>query len=230
MISMIIFDMAGTTVNEDNVVYKTLRQAIENDGYSITLESVLVFGAGKEKLQAVKDILAALNVKDKDQEIAKRIHQNFLGMLAEAYAALEVTTYEGTEELFDSLREKAIKVVLNTGYNRETALSLLAKMNWEEGKQFDLLVTADDVSRGRPYPDMILLAMEKLGVRKPQEVLKVGDSAVDIQEGKSAGCGITLGVTTGAQTAEQLQTANPDKVINSLTEIAEIVFGDKVMG
>ena len=53
MIRMVVFDMAGTTVNEDNVVYKTLQQVINNAGYDFTLKQVLAEGAGKEKLQAI---------------------------------------------------------------------------------------------------------------------------------------------------------------------------------
>jgi beta-phosphoglucomutase-like phosphatase (HAD superfamily) len=45
---MAIFDMAGTTVNEDNLVYKAVREAINEKGYDFTLEEVLAEGAGKE--------------------------------------------------------------------------------------------------------------------------------------------------------------------------------------
>ena len=47
MIKMVVFDMAGTTVNENNVVYKTLQKAINEAGYNFTLEKVLAEGAGK---------------------------------------------------------------------------------------------------------------------------------------------------------------------------------------
>jgi beta-phosphoglucomutase-like phosphatase (HAD superfamily) len=55
-IKMVVFDMAGTTVNENNVVYKTLRKAINEAGFDFTLNQVLAQGAGKEKLQAIKSI------------------------------------------------------------------------------------------------------------------------------------------------------------------------------
>ena len=49
MIKLVVFDMAGTTVDEDNVVYKTVRDAINAAGYEFSLEQVLTHGAGKEK-------------------------------------------------------------------------------------------------------------------------------------------------------------------------------------
>lgn len=53
MIQLVVFDMAGTTVNEQNVVYKTVHQAIEHAGYPVSLDTVLLIAAGKEKFEAV---------------------------------------------------------------------------------------------------------------------------------------------------------------------------------
>ena len=53
MIELVVFDMAGTTVDEDNVVYKTVRAAINAAGYQFTQDQVQAAGAGKEKSQAI---------------------------------------------------------------------------------------------------------------------------------------------------------------------------------
>ena len=221
-ISLFVFDMAGTTVNEDNVVYKTLRQAVNDLGYDFSLETVLLIAGGQEKFQAIKDILASTELdKTVLEEQAKTAYQNFLETLTDAYQKLKVTAYEGAEELFEYLRNKKVKVVLNTGYNRDTAESLLKKLNWQEGREFDLLVTASEVTNSRPAPDMILYAMNIFGVKDAWQVAKVGDSIIDIEEGKNVSCGLTLGITTGAQTREQLKTADPDYIVDSLLEIRE---------
>jgi phosphonatase-like hydrolase len=222
MVKMVVFDMAGTTVNEDNVVYKTLQEAVKNAGFEVSLEHVLAYGAGKEKLQAIKDVLTSMSVTEVDTKSVE-IFSRFREMLKTAYENLDVRTFEGTENLFDYLHKKGIKVVLNTGYDRKTATNLLSKLQWTQGQEFDLLVTADDVVNGRPHPDMIFHAMEKLAVTDASEVIKIGDSAIDIEEGKAAGCYLTLGVTTGAQTSEQLKKANPNYIINSLTYLEELV-------
>lgn len=221
-ISLVVFDMAGTTVNEDNVVYKTLRDAVNSLGHDFSLDTVLLVGGGKEKFQAVKDILKPVyDDAEKLEADAKIAFQYFLDHLKVAYDSLKVTAYDGSDELFAYLRQRGVKVVLNTGYNRNTATSLVKKLNWEEGRDFDLLVTASDVSNSRPAPDMIVLAMEKLGIKEAGQVAKVGDSIIDIEEGKAAGCGLTLGITTGAQTRPQLETATPDLIIDSLLEMKE---------
>jgi phosphoglycolate phosphatase-like HAD superfamily hydrolase len=82
-----------------------------------------------------------------------------------------------------------------------------------------LLVTADQVTQSRPAPDMIVLAQAKLGIASAQHIVKVGDSAIDIEEGKNAACGYTVGVTTGAQTAAQISEAGPDFIIDRLEDL-----------
>lgn len=223
MVKMVVFDMAGTTVNEQNVVYKTLQKVVNEAGFSASLEDVLLLGAGKEKLQAIKDVIKSQEPGNYSDELANQIYSKFMVALNDAYHHLEVSTFDQTVSVFDYLHQKDIKIVLNTGYNRPIATSLIEKLNWQEGKEFDLLITADDVSNGRPAPDMIHLAMEKLEVNNPEQIVKIGDSQIDIEEGKAANCGMTIGVTTGAQTEEQLKDASPDFVIHSLVNLKSLV-------
>ncbi len=122
-----------------------------------------------------------------------------------------------------ALKEKGIVNVLNTGYNRKTALSITDKLGWKEGTDFDCLVTATDVGKNRPSPDMILFAMEQFHLTNASEVIKVGDSIIDIEEGKNAGCGMNIGITTGAHTYEQLASANPNFIINNLIELLPLI-------
>lgn len=223
-IELVVFDMAGTTVDEDNVVYKTVQKVINDEGYNIRLEDVLKYGAGKEKHQAITDVLKECTPLINVSQVADIAFSKFKVTLKNAYDTLEIKTFEGTEQLFKDLRNKHIKVVLNTGYDSITANFLLEKLGWIVGKTIDALVTADDVENGRPEGDMIFFAMKNTGVIDPEKVMKVGDSAIDIEEGKNANCGITVGVLTGAQNRAQIQEANPTYMIESLNELRAILL------
>ncbi|MET0393734.1 MAG: phosphonatase-like hydrolase [Chitinophagaceae bacterium] len=221
MIKMIVFDMAGTTVNEHNIVYKTVQEAVNAAGFDFSLETVLAYAAGKEKLQAIKSVLGSAGVVDDD--LAERIFADFTARLEKAYKTKTITEQPNATKLFHALKEKGIAVALNTGYNRETAEFLITRIGWQQGKDFDSLVTASDVKHGRPLPDMIRLAMQQMNIDSAAHVVKVGDSIIDVEEGKNAGCGITVGITTGAHTFEQLQSASPSCIINDLEELAAVV-------
>lgn len=222
-IKLAVFDMAGTTVNEDNVVYKTVRQALVDSGVEVSLERVLEIAAGKEKYQAIVDVLEHTGAKDPKAE-GLSVFKDFQQKLKEAYTNLEVSPYPGVEALFELLGSKGVKVVLNTGYDKKTAQTLLEKLQWSPGRQIDALITADDVVMGRPFPEMIHKAMALYGIKDPGSVLKAGDSVIDIEEGKNAHCGMTVGVLSGAQTREQLETAEPTLILDSLQELGDILF------
>jgi phosphonatase-like hydrolase len=219
MVKMMVFDMAGTTINENNVVYKTLRKAIIEEGYNISLLQVLTFGAGKEKRVAIQSIMQ--NVFQED--IIEDIYNAFIIDLYKAYENLDILPQTNAEELFKILKEKKIKIVLNTGYNEAIAKLLLEKLNWQIGITIDALITAEDVANNRPHPDMIYLAMQKFNITDAIDVIKVGDSIVDIEEGKNAGCLMSIGITTGAHTYEQLQQAKPDYIINNLMDLVQFI-------
>ncbi len=215
-IKMVVFDMAGTTVDEDNIVYKTLHKAITLSGIDISYRNVLKDGAGKEKMQALREILENAVVVDYN---LNDIYQRFLQILDKAYDVLEFRPQPYTEELFKYLKNKNIKVVLNTGYNQKTAEKIISKLGWKVGEQIDALVTASNVKNARPAPDMILLAKDMFGIENSADIAKVGDSTIDIEEGKNAGCSMNIAVLTGAHNREQLESASPDLIIENLSEL-----------
>lgn len=219
MVKLVVFDMAGTTVDEDNLVYKTLCQAINDAGFAVTLDQVLTIGAGKEKLTAIQDVLAEVAPQANPQEVSPGIFDDFKKRLATAYQTEPISPQPGAEIAFKTLQCKAVKVVLNTGYDRSTAEQLLDRLNWRIGQQIDFLVTASDVERGRPFPDMIEKAMDQFGITNPIQVVKIGDSIIDIEEGQQAGCQFNIGVTTGAHRFDQLQKAQPTTILSDLLEL-----------
>jgi phosphonatase-like hydrolase len=219
---MVVFDMAGTTINENNIVYKTLQKTINEKGFDFSLEQVLAEGAGREKLSAIKNILDEY-AKNQDKALADKIYKRFLAELARAYDTAQIEPVQNALQLFEQLRKRKILIILNTGYNAVTAMTLLAKLGWKKGEEFDGLITASDVKNNRPDPDMIFLAMADFKIQDPKQVIKVGDSIVDIEEGKNAGCGLSIGITTGAHTHDQLELANPDYIIGDLLELLPIL-------
>jgi phosphonatase-like hydrolase len=224
MTKMVVFDMAGTTVDENMIVYKTLQKAINAQGYEFTMKQVLTEGAGKEKKDAIRSILRVY-AKKEDDALTEKVYDKFARLLEEAYDTQDILPQVNAEELFGQLRKREILVVLNTGYNEKTAKTLIGKLDWEKGEEFDDLITATDVARSRPHPDMILLAMKHFGITDAKSVVKVGDSMIDIEEGINAGCGMNIGITTGAHTRQQLQSAGPDHIIDNLLELLPLVDG-----
>ncbi len=214
--------MAGTTIDEDNVVYKCVQKAL--NGYQIpaTLEQVLEFGAGKEKLQAIKDVYEEVMQEMVDEITAKTIYDQFSVLLEDAYEIIDMKLYDGLRSTLFFLYKRDVKVVFNTGYTKDVATKILKKVDCIVGRDIHLLVTADMVENSRPAPDMISYALKHFQIN-PWECIKVGDSAIDILEGRNAKVKYSIGITTGAQTHDQLKKENPDYIIHNLRELIPII-------
>ena len=219
---MVVFDMAGTTVNEDNIVYKTLQKSINSAGFTCSLEFVLQHGAGKEKRNAIRDIVNNIENHIADETI-DTIFKTFQLQLKAAYQTANITPQPDAIMVFETLRKLGIKIVLNTGYDATTAFQLLKELKWDKDNCIDLVITASDIANGRPAPDMILLAMREFGITNAAEVAKVGDSIIDIEEGLNAGCKLVVGITTGAHSYEQLLSAKPSCIIYRLNELIPLL-------
>lgn len=222
MIKLIIFDMAGTAIDEDNVVYKTIQASIQKQVPDLTLDVVLEHGAGKEKKQAIADILEVVNGHPAEEELVQSIHANFKSSLDKAYDVQEMRVFPGVLKVMAALRKEGIGIVFNTGYTNPVAKKILHKVGIEEGKDIDLLVTADQVENGRPAPDMILLACQKMNI-PPAQSIKIGDSQIDIEEGRNAGVKYSIGITTGAQNREMLLAAQPNFILDDAIELLGIL-------
>jgi len=65
--------------------------------------------------------------------------------------------------------------------------------------------------------------MDQLNIQDVKQVVKVGDTEVDIAEGRNAGCGLIVSVTTGSYSREELAHFSPDHIIGSLAELPAIL-------
>ena len=86
---------------------------------------------------------------------------------------------------------------------------------------FDLMAGFMTVDKPKPEPDMILYTLDKLGV-DPSEAVLVDDTNVGLTAGIRAGIR-TVGITTGNNTLEQIQSVNPTTVIHSLRDLPKIL-------
>ncbi len=86
---------------------------------------------------------------------------------------------------------------------------------------FDAVLGPEDVARPKPAPDMLLAALQQLEV-SPAEALYVGDMTVDIQTARSAGLAVWV-VATGSDSPEALAAAKPDRMLQGLCELPDLL-------
>ncbi len=230
-IQLIVFDMAGTTVRDRDEVLDCFEQACRSAGIQ----------AGRKRLNALMGVsklevfqllwreqLGALVPETTIGEKAAYTFQQFRTILEDHYRTASVTAIEGAEELFAWCRTHGIRVALNTGFYRAVTDIILHRLGWDQGLDaqhlggpdslIDFSITSDEVPQGRPAPYMIQRAMQMFGITDPQRVIKIGDTPVDLEEGRRAGCYLSLAVVNGSHSREELMVHAHDGLLESLQD------------
>jgi phosphonatase-like hydrolase len=224
-IQLAVFDVAGTTVLDGDAVVESLRSALARHHVAVDRQDV-VDVMGWPKPQAIRHLLDthACGPAAAMGETAARIHDAFRADIIDRYRNGEgVSPAEGTPEIFSALRRHGVKVVLETGFSRDILDVLLQRIGWRADATIDLTITSDEVERGRPHPDLILRAMERLGIHQAAAVAKIGDTPADMIQGRAAGCGLVVGVTYGTHSRSQLEMPGVI-IIDRLPELLPIIW------
>lgn len=225
-IKLAVFDMAGTTIKDNSNVAGAFQQAFLMHGVSNVTLAEAQEKMGYPKPLAIKEILRN-RLKNKSlitDELISKIHDDFVKNMIQYYKTSPgIAPMDDAEEVFETLKEQGVYIGIDTGFSRDIADTIFERIGWLDNPLIDITVCSDEVERGRPYPDMIQLMMNKLGIDDTKEVIKIGDTEVDINQGRNSGCLMSIGVTTGAFTKEALLPHKPTYIVNSLKEILPLL-------
>jgi phosphonatase-like hydrolase len=222
---LVVFDMAGTTISDDGLVIAAFTEAVASRGIDPSHEDFPGMLEYVERTMGASKWTVFMKLFEGDQAKAAAANQAF----ERAYEGLInqglCHPVAGAEETIESLRQAGIKVALTTGFSPATRQALIENLGWQ--KMVNLALSPADAGyfkRGRPFPDMILTALMRLGASDVRAVATVGDTASDIRSGRAAGAGFVAGVLTGTHDKPTLTAASPDAVLPSVAE-----FGTEVM-
>jgi phosphonoacetaldehyde hydrolase len=200
-IQLVIFDWAGTVIDYGcQAPTGAFVQALAEAGVNITLQEARgPMGLHKKdhlrtllKEAAIAERWHAAHGRDWTEADVEALYQRVTPLqvaAAKQYSRL----IPGVTECVAELRRMGIRIAGSTGYFHEAA-EVVRQAGAEQGYVPDFCICADDVPAGRPAPWMIFRAMEALNVYPPSDVVKVGDTLVDIADGLNAGVH-SLGVT-----------------------------------
>jgi phosphonatase-like hydrolase len=184
--------MAGTTVRDDNTVMEAFAAAVSSQNLPVPAFNEAMKHArdtmGHSKIEVFRHIFG-------DEDAAQAANAAFERHYAGAVADGEIAPVPGAEELFAACRSAGIKVCLSTGFSPVTRDAIIAALRWEP--LVDLVLSPADAGRGRPWPDMPLTALLRLGGDSVATLAVVGDTPADIESGLRAGAGLVVGVLSG---------------------------------
>ena len=202
-LELVIFDLAGTTIQDDGLIANAFVETLRMHGLSIT-EEELQSVRGTSKRDVIRHFLKRDGKEHSFPQLADEIFLALQKRLAESYRNGGAKMIEGVAEAFSWLESRGIKIALNTGFDRMITDLILHSLDLRTAAP---VVCGDDVPTGRPAPYLIFHAMEAARVWSVRRVANVGDTTNDLYAGFNAGVHWNIGVWSGAHSREQLEKA-----------------------
>lgn len=222
-ISLLVCDMAGTVINEQGQIYKSLFNTLKDLNYTPSIDDLENWG-GKEKRyiltqQIYKSVARGEYVPTDLTHMVDIAEEKLIEDLKDSYFSKSCVSLMDDElfNFFDCARMNGIRIALNTGYSKDFQREIINHFNLDS--HIDDFISSEEVKYGRPYPYMIHELMARFDIRHPKHVAKVGDTKNDMKEGVNACCGINIGVLSGFESKDGLFESGADVVVNKITDL-----------
>lgn len=227
----IIFDWAGTTIDYgcfapvqvfidvfgERGIELTLQEAREPMGL-LKVDHIRAI----TKMPRIQKQWIQLHGKEPREEDIQYMYERFEEKL---FAILPnfSSPVPGCADLIQRLKKRGMKIGSTTGYTREM-MNIIAPKAREQGYAPDTIVTSDEVPAGRPLPWMCYMNAMHLGIYPMSAVIKVGDTAADMKEGRNAGMwtvGVILGSSELGLTEAEVKEMGIDQLEERIAHVRE---------
>jgi phosphonoacetaldehyde hydrolase len=185
-IKLIVLDWAGTSIDFGSCApAMSFLKLFERAGVPVTIEEARR-PMGLHKKDHIRTMLQDRSLSDAwTEEDVVALYEKVTPMQVEA-AGARTTLTPWLLKTTNLLRDRGIRIAHTTGYFEEAAMTVTAMASLQ-GYRPDYTICADDVPAGRPAHWMIFRRMEACDVYPPAAVIKVGDTLIDIEDGRNAG-------------------------------------------
>lgn len=215
----VIFDMDGVLVDSYRAHFESWKALAAEHGRSFSEEEFArTFG------RTSRDIIESLwGASGFSPGAVERMDQRKEALFRER-VAYDFPEMAGARELVVSLRDAGFAVAVGSSGPPENVDLVLARLGSRD--LFDAVVTGRDVTRGKPDPQVFLLAADRLG-RTPQHCLVIEDAPAGIEAATRAGMASVALLSTGRH-AEDFAGVSPSRLVRSLRELTPVVCASLV--
>lgn len=209
---VILFDLDGTILDTDMLIIRSYMHLFDTyrPDYKLKVEELLSFLG-----PVLKDVFPKY-FKEDFNTLLKTYH-GYSRKNIDRF----VTLYDGVIEMLKTFKENNIKLGIVTNRFKYSVLEVIKPFDIQ--KYFDIIITLDDVTSGKPNPEGILKAIELLKCKK-KDVIFIGDNNSDLSAGKNAGVKVGL---VSWKIGTNNESLNPDILIKSYNEFLKGVIDGK---
>jgi len=219
MYDAVIFDWDGTLADTREIIVHAFQKVLRKIGCRVS-DEFLERRIGIGSINMFKEALEAAGIQYDEEMI-----ENLLKEKTRIHLELtpKVRLFDGVLSLLESLRPR-VKIALATMSGRE----VIDKTLREKGlrRYFDYILTADEVEKPKPDPEVFLKCAEAIGC-KPEKCVVIEDSIFGVIAARRAGMRC-IAIPSGFYSRSELEREKPDLIVDSVREkdkILAYIFG-----
>ena len=211
---VIIFDFDGTLCDTRSNIIIAFRATMEHLGLEMRDEETCGATIGLTLRDGFKSMYP-----DFDDAKIDYCVETYRQIFAERRKELMPDLFPGVKETLEALRKRGHRMTIAT--SRLTDSLMLFMRHHGIDHYFEYAVGSDSVTHHKPHPEPALKTLAALNIA-PSDAIMVGDMPVDIAMAHNAGIR-AIGVDYGNATREELEAAEADWIVDSITKILEII-------
>ena len=210
----VLWDLDGTLVDSCDFLFQSWQGVMAREGVSLSRETFLQsFGQKNDRI--LRDWLGSSATPEKIKQVGDDKEAEYR-RLARVHG---LTSLPGARDWVSRLREHGWKQAIASSAPRQNVEVMLDLIGLADA--FDVIVSAEDVTLGKPDPQVFLTAAERLGVLPARSVV-VEDAQAGVEAGKRAGMRV-IGVG-------EADLEGADRRVRSLKDLPAEAFEALVAG
>jgi phosphonatase-like hydrolase len=220
-VSLVCCDVVGAAAADDSVLERAFAEAIATQGVvagtAAYVRSMVQFDRTRGWPPA--DVMRSLFPEDEIR--AQAANLAFERSFRAAVDRFGVMPLPGVNEALAKLTAAGVKVCLVSSLSRPALSLIVERLDWWQ--RADLVLCADDVARGFPWPDLILTAVLRLGIGDVREVAMVTATEGGVLSGQRAGSRFVIGVLSDIDDASRLRRAGVTHLLADIGYLPDLV-------
>lgn len=212
-IKFVMLDFDGTTANTTPSIIYCADKVCQMEGFTLDKE-LLARNTGFTTEEAFR-FLTGCNDEDTINRLSTLYRKLYISEGLDM-----ITLFDGVLETMKELHSKGVKFAIATNNITPIIEYTVARLGMAE--YLDTIVCLDNVTKGKPEPDIAIEAMRRVGCTAEESIV-VGDSTFDMGMGKNAGCRC-CGVTYGSHDSKTLLEGGATWVIDNFCDLKKIVL------
>ena len=212
-IRTILFDLDGTLIDSKDLILSSFRHTMETHRGSALPDEAWLATMGRPLVVQLREF--ASDEAEVEAMLATYLEHNL------SHHDGMVRSYPGIADTVSRLRDDGYALGIVTSKQLKGTLRGLRSCGLSE-EWFGSIVTADDVTRGKPDPEPLHIALREMEEADPGRAVYIGDSIHDMQAGGAAGTR-TAAALWGPYEREILEPARPDYWLDRIEDVWSIL-------